>query len=126
MYLHSASLTLNLLADQLAITGVKGDTRRTIAAVLAISLEPAQAIRRWDEARQPTENEFKSTLMVAVPIDAASAKVRSGPPADADEDIALPIWAGEIPYALLPGDPIPAPDLPYGVEFPGYLQHLID
>ncbi|MDX2342986.1 MAG: TPM domain-containing protein [Acidimicrobiia bacterium] len=40
------------LADQLAATGVKGDTRRTIAAVLAVSLEPAQAIRRWSEARQ--------------------------------------------------------------------------
>ncbi len=40
------------LADQLATSGVKGDNRRTIAAVLAISLEPAQAIRRWSEARQ--------------------------------------------------------------------------
>ncbi|MDJ0925180.1 MAG: hypothetical protein QNJ77_11515, partial [Acidimicrobiia bacterium] len=40
------------LADQLAGAGVKGDTRRTIAAVLAISLEPAQAMRRWSEARQ--------------------------------------------------------------------------
>jgi nitroimidazol reductase NimA-like FMN-containing flavoprotein (pyridoxamine 5'-phosphate oxidase superfamily) len=81
---------------------------------------------RWDDARRPTEKEFEGTLMVAVPIDAASAKVRSGPPADADEDIGLPIWAGEIPYTLRPGDPIPAPDLPGGVEFPDYLQHLID
>ena len=40
------------LADELASAGVKGDNRRTIAAVLAISLEPAQAIRRWREARQ--------------------------------------------------------------------------
>ncbi len=40
------------LADQLAASGIKGDNRRTIAAVLAISLEPAQAIRRWSEARQ--------------------------------------------------------------------------
>jgi hypothetical protein len=40
------------LADQLAGAGVKGDTRRTIAAVLAISLEPAQSMRRWSEARQ--------------------------------------------------------------------------
>ena len=40
------------LADQLAGEGVKGDNRRTIAAVLAISLEPAQAMRRWTEARQ--------------------------------------------------------------------------
>ena len=41
-----------MLADQLAGEGVKGDNRRTIAAVLAISLEPAQAMRRWVEARQ--------------------------------------------------------------------------
>jgi hypothetical protein len=41
-----------ILADQLAGAGVKGDNRRTIAAVLAISLEPAQAMRRWTEARQ--------------------------------------------------------------------------
>lgn len=81
---------------------------------------------RWDDARRPTDKEFKGTLMVAVPIDAASAKVRSGPPADADEDIGLPIWAGVIPYALRPGGPIPAPDLPDGVEFPDYLQRLID
>ena len=81
---------------------------------------------RWDDARRPTEKEFKGTLMVAVPIDAASAKVRSGPPADADEDIGLPIWAGVIPYALRPAGPIPAPDLPGGVEFPDYLQRLID
>ncbi len=40
------------LADELAGSGVKGDNRKTIAAVLAISLEPAQAIRRWTEARQ--------------------------------------------------------------------------
>lgn len=40
------------LADELATSGIKGDTRKTVAAVLAISLEPAQAIRRWSEARQ--------------------------------------------------------------------------
>ena len=81
---------------------------------------------RWGEARQPTEKEFRGTLMVAVPIDAASAKMRTGPPADSDEDTGLPIWAGVIPYALRPGDPIPAADLPDGVGFPAYLQHLID
>jgi len=41
----------NMLADELATGGIKGDNRRTIAAVLAVALEPAQAIRRWKEAR---------------------------------------------------------------------------
>jgi len=81
---------------------------------------------RWEEARLPTEKEFRGTLMVAVPIDAASAKIRSGPPADDDEDISLPIWAGVIPYTLRPGEPIAAPDLADGVGFPEYLQRLID
>jgi len=81
---------------------------------------------RWEEARLPTEKEFRGTLMVAVPIDTASAKVRTGPPSDDDEDTGIPIWAGVIPYALRAGDPIPAPDLADGVEFPDYLRHLID
>ena len=81
---------------------------------------------RWQEARRPTGKEFRGTLMVAVPIEAASAKVRTGPPADDEADAGLPIWAGVIPYAFRPGDPIPAPDLPEGVEFPDCLRRLID
>src|SRR3954454_21766075 len=49
---------------------------------------------RWDLVRQPTEAELRQTLLVAVPITEASAKVRSGPPKDDEEDLALPIWAG--------------------------------
>ena len=44
---------------------------------------------RWDDARQPTDKEFKGTLMVAVPIDAASAKTRTGPPGDDPDDMDL-------------------------------------
>jgi len=40
------------LLDGLAAEGVTGDTRQTIAGILAVSLEPAQALRRWFEARQ--------------------------------------------------------------------------
>ncbi|MBU1227189.1 MAG: pyridoxamine 5'-phosphate oxidase family protein [Actinobacteria bacterium] len=81
---------------------------------------------RWDDARRPTEKEFKATLMVSVPIDAASAKVRTGPPGDDPADLGLDVWAGVVPYRLTPGDPIPAPDLPDGVAFPAYLQTLLD
>jgi nitroimidazol reductase NimA-like FMN-containing flavoprotein (pyridoxamine 5'-phosphate oxidase superfamily) len=80
---------------------------------------------RWDDARRPTEKEFRGTLMAGLTIDAATAKVRSGPPADDPDDVDLPIWAGEIPYGLQPGTPVPSPDLPGGIEFPTRLRsHL--
>lgn len=63
------------LADQLAGEGVKGDTRRTIAAVLAISLEPAQAMRRWTEARQA----LAALGLVGVYADVAAAFGASDP-----------------------------------------------
>jgi len=81
---------------------------------------------RWEDARQPTEKEFRGTLMVAVPIDAASAKTRFGPPVDEDDDMGLDVWAGVIPYRLSPGAPIPSPDLRDGIEFPSYLEYPAD
>jgi len=49
---------------------------------------------RWDEVRPMTEKEFKSTGVLALEIEAASAKIRTGPPIDEDEDYDLPVWAG--------------------------------
>ena len=46
-------------------------------------------VGRWDDARQPTDKENRATTIVAIPLDEASAKVRSGPPCDDDEDYAL-------------------------------------
>ncbi|MCB2223738.1 MAG: pyridoxamine 5'-phosphate oxidase family protein [Actinobacteria bacterium] len=80
---------------------------------------------RWDEARRPTDKEFRATTMVAVPIDAASAKIRTGPPMDAPEDTALPVWAGQIPLRLAAGEPIPADDLPDGVPLPDSVRRLL-
>ncbi len=73
---------------------------------------------RWEEARQPTEKELQATTLVAISIDSASAKVRSGPPSDDEEDYGLPIWAGVLPIRqqflepdadarLLEGVPLP-------------------
>lgn len=55
---------------------------------------------RWDEARQPTEQELKATWILSVPLDEASAKVRTGPPEDEPEDLDLPVWAGVVPIHL--------------------------
>lgn len=80
---------------------------------------------RWGTARTPSRNEFKGTLMAGVPIEAVSAKMRSGPPVDPPDDVELPVWAGEIPFRLAAGEPRPAPDLPSGIEFPeGLRDHL--
>jgi len=66
---------------------------------------------RWHEARQPTAQELKATLVVGMEIDEASAKIRTGPPIDDDDDYALPVWAGVIPLSLTSGTPLPDPRL---------------
>ncbi|MFH1105212.1 MAG: pyridoxamine 5'-phosphate oxidase family protein [Actinomycetota bacterium] len=77
---------------------------------------------RWDDARQPSNREFNGTLMLGIPIEAASAKIRSGPPSDDEEDLDLEVWAGVIPFLTEPGAPIPAPGLDPAIEYPDYLQ----
>ncbi len=61
---------------------------------------------RWDEVRQPTEQELKATTVLALPLDEVSAKVRTGPPIDDDEDYALPVWAGIVPIRTQVGEPV--------------------
>jgi len=65
---------------------------------------------RWDELRAPTSKEIAGTAIVAMPIEEASAKVRSGPPKDDEGDAA--IWSGVIPLRTVPGEPLPERDLP--------------
>ncbi len=62
---------------------------------------------RWEEARQPTEQELKATSVLALRLEEVSAKMRTGPPLDDDEDYALPVWAGVVPLRLQTGKPIP-------------------
>lgn len=61
---------------------------------------------RWAEARQPTAQELKATAVLRLPLTEVSAKVRSGPVKDDEEDYALPVWAGVIPLSLVAGAPI--------------------
>ena len=73
---------------------------------------------RWEEVRQPNEQELKGTTVVAIPIDEASAKVRLGPPIDDEEDFAAAVWAGYVPVSLSSGDPIPDARLAPGAQPP--------
>jgi nitroimidazol reductase NimA-like FMN-containing flavoprotein (pyridoxamine 5'-phosphate oxidase superfamily) len=73
---------------------------------------------RWSEARLPSRNEDKGTLIVAVPIEEFSAKVNDGGVGDEEEDYDLPIWAGVIPLSLVPGIPEADDRLLDGIEIP--------
>jgi nitroimidazol reductase NimA-like FMN-containing flavoprotein (pyridoxamine 5'-phosphate oxidase superfamily) len=61
---------------------------------------------RSAEVRAPNESELRLTTVLALPIEEASAKVRTGGPVDDEEDYALPVWAGVVPMRLTPGEPI--------------------
>ena len=62
---------------------------------------------RWNDARRPSDGEIKGTTILALALDEASAKIRSGSPTDDDADLRLPVWAGVIPLGIEPGDPVP-------------------
>lgn len=66
---------------------------------------------RWDEVRPPSAQELKGTRVLAMTLDEASAKLRTGPPVDDAEDYALPVWAGEIPMRLAAAAPVADPRL---------------
>ncbi|MBI1827813.1 MAG: pyridoxamine 5'-phosphate oxidase family protein [Planctomycetes bacterium] len=80
--------------------------------------------KRWDYVRPVNENELNATRVAAVAISEASAKIRTGPPKDDDEDYVLPVWAGVIPMALAPGTPIPDPRLIDGIAIPGHVLNF--
>ena len=73
---------------------------------------------RWAEARRPSAKEDRGTRILAIDLDEASAKVRTGPPGDDDEDLGTDVWAGVLPIVMTAGQPIPAPDLAGGIEVP--------
>lgn len=83
---------------------VVGDGDEKLAAMRAL-LERVRP-GRWDEARQPNDVELRQTLIIAMPLDEASAKVRTGPPIDDEDDYALGVWAGVVPLRLESGEPI--------------------
>ncbi len=73
---------------------------------------------RWNEARHPNEKEFEATLVIAIPIDSASAKVRAEGVSDEKADLDLNIWAGVVPLEMIARDPISESDLKTGIAVP--------
>ena len=89
-----------------------------LAALLAFSEHVIPG--RWDEVRAPSEQELKATTVLSLPLIEVSAKVRSGPPLDDEEDYSLNVWAGVIPLEVAAGVPVSDPRLPEGIETPPY------
>jgi nitroimidazol reductase NimA-like FMN-containing flavoprotein (pyridoxamine 5'-phosphate oxidase superfamily) len=74
---------------------------------------------RTADAREPSGNELRTTLVLRLPISEVSAKVRTGGPIDDEEDLALPVWAGQLPVTNLFAGPVAdTPD----IAVPGYVK----
>jgi uncharacterized protein len=76
---------------------------------------------RWDEVRQPNVEELKATTVLSLPLEEVSAKVRTGPPLDDEEDYSLEVWAGVLPLKLVAGEPVKDPVLKTGIAPPSHL-----
>jgi len=77
---------------------------------------------RWTEARHPSKKETAATTVLSLPLTETSVKVSDGPPGDQIEDLALPIWAGNVPIVETFARPVPAPDLRFEVPVPSYVK----
>jgi uncharacterized protein len=78
---------------------------------------------RWEDCRRPNSKELARTQVLRLPISEASAKARTGPPVDDDEDHDLDVWAGVIPLELKASQPVDDPRLRHGLRSPDYAVH---
>lgn len=78
---------------------------------------------RWPEIRWPNELELKATSVLKLPIEEASAKVRTGDPKDDEEDYAMEIWAGVLPLQVVPGEPVADTRLEHDVPVPAHVSN---
>ena len=90
------------------------DEKMEALAVLTEHLAPG----RWSEARLPTPQELAATEVLVMPLDEASAKVRSGGPKDLEKDLELPVWAGVLPLEVVRGELVPADGQPTDLPLP--------
>jgi nitroimidazol reductase NimA-like FMN-containing flavoprotein (pyridoxamine 5'-phosphate oxidase superfamily) len=101
------------------VTRVTDEAEQQLAsAALLDHMAPGRAA----DARPPTPSELRQTLIVRMPIDEGSAKVRTGGPKDDPEDLDLPVWAGWLPIDVAAGTPVAEPDMPDGTPVPEYVR----
>ena len=100
---------------------VVSDTEEKLQALYAFTEHVIPG--RWEEVHQPNHNELAGTLVLALPLCEASAKVRTGAPLDDEADYSLPVWAGEIPLRVVADTPINDSRLHPGIVPPPHVQN---
>jgi uncharacterized protein len=114
---HSANYRSAMLVGRARLVEDEAEKRAALEAVIE-HIVPG----RSKDARAPNENELRATSVLAIPVEEASAKVRSGGPLDDEEDYALPAWAGVIPLVSRPLTPEPDARLREGIPTPAYVS----
>ena len=94
------------------------DREEKITALFALSEHMIPG--RWKDVREPNETELQQTTVLSLSITEATAKIRTGPPLDDEEDYAMPVWAGVIPLRMVADEPVPDPRLPSDIAPPDY------
>jgi nitroimidazol reductase NimA-like FMN-containing flavoprotein (pyridoxamine 5'-phosphate oxidase superfamily) len=97
------------------------DEAEKVAALRALSEHFIRG--RWDDVRAPSKLELKATTVLSLALTEVSAKVRTGPPLDDEEDYELPVWAGVIPLRLKAAPPVSDPRLNADISPPGYARN---
>lgn len=93
------------------------DERRRALDVLVEHVVP----QRTTEARRPNDKELRGTVVLTLPLDEVSVKLRTGGPVDEPEDYELEVWAGVLPLPTVPGTPVPDELQPADRPVPGYV-----
>jgi nitroimidazol reductase NimA-like FMN-containing flavoprotein (pyridoxamine 5'-phosphate oxidase superfamily) len=97
------------------------DPAEKLAALRTIANHVAPG--QWDYARPPSRKELAAVRLLALSLDEASVKIRTGPPSDGDSpDAVLGLWAGELPLATTWQQPIPDPTLAPGIPLPAHIS----
>lgn len=101
-------------------TKIEGDDNK----LAALKIINDHIVDIWDTARPPSATDLKKTLVLELPLDEMSAKIRAGDPVDEDDDMSGPHWAGVLPLERTWGDVVPASDLTPGIETPAAVTNL--
>ena len=115
VYNHSLNYRSAVVLGRARVVDERGEKLAALEAIV----EHVVAGRSRD-ARAPNDKELNGTKVLALPLDEASAKVRSGPPKDFDADLDLSTWAGVIPLRTVADEPVTEERVPRGVAIPGY------
>ena len=113
---HSFNYRSAMVLGRTRLVTGPGEKERALSALVE-HIVPGRGV----DVRLGDAKELAATAVLAVPLEEASAKVRRGDPEDEEEDYALPAWAGVVPLALAPGDPVADARLDPAVAVPPYV-----